>query len=103
MPKALTLLEMVLALTVIAVIFSTMLPQFNTIQKSWASRRGVAEAIQNGRVLTDHMNRNLTKADRIIAVSDPGDSSGFIVFEDNSGDRLRYYVGADGFVEYGPI
>ncbi len=52
-PKGLTLLEMVIAIAIMAVVFSALLPQFRNISNSWASKQGNAEVLQNGRVLVD--------------------------------------------------
>ena len=48
--KGLTLLEMVIAIAIMAIVFSALLPQFKSISNSWASKQGNAEALQNGRV-----------------------------------------------------
>ena len=56
-----TLLELVLAMVMITIIFAAVLPQFAVIRNSWDSKQGSAEALQNGRVLMDHISRNLSK------------------------------------------
>lgn len=101
--RALTFIEMVVALAVMAIVFAVILPQFRNIHNSWDTRQGVAEAIQNGRVLTDHLYHNLSKAVRITAVSDSSESDGFIEFEDNSSNSMRYDVAANNYVEFGPV
>jgi type II secretory pathway pseudopilin PulG len=101
--RALSLLEMVLALAIIAIVFAVVLPQFRTIQKSWDSRVGAAETLQNGRVLIEHLNRHLSKAVRITAVSGPAETNGYIEFLDNDGNSLRYDMDAENYVEFGPV
>ena len=101
--KALTLLEMVVAMAIIAIIFAAVLPQFRAVQNSWDSKAAAAEVLQNGRVLIDHLNRNLSKAVRITSVSGSAVTSGYIEFEDNDGDVLRYDVAANNYVEYGQV
>ncbi len=101
--KALTMLEMIISLAIIAVIFAVVLPQFKNIQNSWASKRATAEAIQNGRILVSYLNRNLSKAIQITAVSDPADTTGYIEFEGNDSVTYRYEIGADNIVEFGPV
>ncbi|MHC4676753.1 MAG: LamG domain-containing protein, partial [Planctomycetota bacterium] len=59
--------------------------------------------LQNARVLVDHLNRNLTEAARITAVSDFTETMGFIEFEDNDGNNLRYDVDANNYVQFGLI
>ena len=101
---ALTLLEMMIAMVIIAIIFAVLVPQLRAIQNSWDSNANSAETLQNGRVLIDHLNRNLSKASRITAVSDSGTSNGYIEFIDNDANSYRYDVNsASNYVEFGPI
>jgi len=100
--KGMTLLEMVISMAIITIVFAAVMPQFRNIQNSWASRQGGNKAIQNGRILMDHMNRNLSKAVRIAAVSDSSQTNGFIQFEDNNGNNLCYDIGADNYIRFGP-
>ena len=74
--SGLTLVEMLLSLAIIGIVFAAILPQFRTILGSWDSKQGAAEALQNGRVLIDHLNRNLTTAVKINAVSEPSETNG---------------------------
>jgi type II secretory pathway pseudopilin PulG len=100
--RGLTLLEVVLAMVMITIIFAAVLPQFAMMGHSWDSKQGSAEALQNGRVLMDHISRNLSKAVRITAVSEADDSGGHIEFEDTDGNIMRYQLN-DNYVEYGPV
>lgn len=95
---AVTLVELLVALAIMGVIFAAIVPQFRLILHSWESKRGDAEAIQNGRVLTDHLNRNLSKAVLITAVSGPSETNGYIEFKDNDADTLRYDIAASNYV-----
>jgi len=100
----LTLVEMVIAMAIMTIIFAVILPQFRIIQNSWDTRAGAAEALQNGRVLIDHLNHNLSKAVRITAVSDPSASNGYIEFQDNDANNVRYDVnGISNYVEFGLV
>ena len=101
--SGMTLVEMIVAMAILAVIFAVIVPQIRAIQNSWGSKREMVEAIQNGRVLMDHIVFNLTQAARITAVSGPTESDGYIEFEDNDGNFMRYEIGMDGFIEYGPL
>ena len=102
--RALTLLELVLAMVMVTIIFAAVLPQFAAIRNNWDSKQGSAEALQNGRVLMDHIERNLSKAVRINAVSDSSLTNGFIEFADSDGDVNRYDIrSANNYVEYGPV
>ncbi len=101
--RGLTLMEMVVALAIMAVVFAAVLPQFRNIQNSWASRQGGSEALQNGRILIDHMNKNLSSAARITAVSDPDVVNGFIEFEANDAITYRYEISSNRNVQFGPV
>ncbi len=101
--KGLTMMEMIISLAIIAVIFAVTLPQFRNMENSWASKRATADAIQNGRILVEHLSRDLARADKITAVSDPADTTGYIEFEGNDAITYRYEIGADNIVEFGPV
>lgn len=100
--KGLTLLEMVLSMSIMAIVFAVLVPQFRNIRIGWDSRAGAAEAMQNGRVLMDHIERNLAKAVRITEVSDSSEVGGYIEFEDNDGGRGRYQISGT-YVQYATI
>ncbi len=101
--RALTLLEMMIALAIMAVVFAAILPQFRNIQNSWASRQGAAEALQNGRILIEHLNRNLAKAVKINDVSDPTETNGYIEYEATDGTTYRYEISSGKYVQFGPV
>jgi hypothetical protein len=86
-----------------AIVFAVLLPQIRSIQNSWDSRAGSAETVQHGRVLTEHIRHNLSKAARITEVSESSETNGYIEFEDSAADTLRYDIAADNYVEFGQI
>jgi len=94
---------MIVAVSMMTIIFSAVLPLFAGIRNSWDTKQANTEIIQNGRVLTDHLHRNLMKAVRITSVSDSAETNGYIEFEDNDGNTLRYDVAANKYVEFGPV
>ncbi|MFC1675681.1 LamG-like jellyroll fold domain-containing protein [Planctomycetota bacterium] len=98
---AMTLMETVIAMAMIAIIFAVIAPQFKVIENSWDSRQGQAESIQNGRVLIEHLAHNLSKAVQITAVSASAVTNGYIEYEDNDGNTLRYDIDVDNYVEFG--
>ena len=99
-----TLLELVLAMVMVTIIFAAVLPQFAAIRNGWDSKQGSSEALQNGRVLMDHISRNLSKAKKITVVSNSSVPSGYIQFVDNNDVNNRYDIAsANSYVEYGPI
>jgi len=96
-------MELVIAMAMITIIFAVVLPQFAIVRNSWDLKQGTSEAIQNGRVLTDHISRNLSKAKRITAVSASSVTNGYIQFVDNNDVNNRYDIAANSYVEYGRI
>ena len=101
--RALTILEMVIALAIIAVVFAVVLPQFANIRNSWNLKIASAEVIQNGRVLIDHITRNISNAVVIKNVSLPDETNGFIEFQDWDGNDFRYQINGNNYVEFGPL
>jgi len=101
---ALTLLEMAVAIAIMAVVFAVLVPQLRALHNSWDSKSGNAETLQNGRILKDHLQRNLSSAVRITAVSGPSETNGYIEFQDNDANSVRYDVnGITNYVEFGPV
>jgi hypothetical protein len=66
------------------------------------TQKGNAEVIQNGRVLIDHLYRNLSAAVRITAVSGSSETNGYIEFEGNDSNTMRYDISSN-CVEFGPV
>ncbi len=98
--RAMTITEIVVAMAILAILFSAVLPQFRNINNSWDIKKAAAETIQNERVLIDHINRNLAKANLILAISDPDEDEGFIEFKDDFGNTLRYQVAENNYVQF---
>jgi hypothetical protein len=93
--QALTLLELVIAMAMLTIIFAVVVPQFAVIRGSWDIKQRSSEILQNGRVMMDHINRNLAKARQITAVS-----SSSIDFNDCNGLAWRYSV-SGSYVQFG--
>ncbi len=98
-----TLVEILVAMAILVIVFAAVVPQIRAIQNSWGSKRKTVEAIQNGRVLMDHITFNLTQANKVTAVSDFSEITGYVEFEDNDGNTMRYEVGAGNLVQFGPV
>lgn len=103
MPRqGLTLVEMVIAMSLMTVVFASLVPMFGQMRKSWDSKQTAAETMQNGRILMDHIQRNISEAVKITAVSDSSETDGYIEFENNDSETLRYDISsANSSVEYG--
>jgi len=97
-----SLVELMMAFAIIVIIFAAIVPQFRAIRNSWASAEAGAAIIQNGRVLAEHITRNLSSAKRIVAISIAANPSGFITFNDNNGIQKRYML-AGGYVVFGAV
>jgi len=99
-----TLLEMIIALAILGIIFTAVLPQFRVMFNSWDSKQASAEILQNGRVLVDHLNNNLSKAVHITSVSPAAQLNGFIEFKDIADVTQRYDVAAgSNYVQFGTV
>lgn len=97
-----SLVELLLAFAIIAIIFAAVVPQFRAIRNSWAGAEASATIVQNGRVLAEHFSRNLSSAKQITEVSGSGDIDGYIIFQDNAGATKRYML-SGGYVVFGDL
>ena len=100
--KAVTLVELIVAMTIMAIIFAAIIPQLSAIRSSWATNEATSTIIQNGRVLEEHINRNISAAKQIVSVSPSSTINGFIIFKDASDVQKRYMV-SDGNVVFGTV
>jgi type II secretory pathway pseudopilin PulG len=100
--KGLSLVELVIAMTIMVIIMAAIMPQFRAIRNSWASSEASANMIQNGRVLEEHINRNLSAAKQIVNVSPGSTTNGFIIFKDVADIEKRYMV-SGGYVVFGNL
>ena len=96
-------MEMVVSLSIMAIVFAAVLPQFRLIHNSWDSKQGSAETVQNLRIIADHINRNLAAAVKVISVSDAATESGFIEFQANDGLTYRYDIDEQGYAQFGAL
>ncbi len=102
-PKAVTVLEMVLAMSIMAIVLTAVLPLFAGIRRNWDTRQANTEIVQNARVLADHLHRTLAAATQITDVSPSSQDKGFMELVANDGTVCRYTVGDDGYVQFGPL
>ena len=99
--KAMTLMEMVIALAILMVVFAAVLPQFRLVNSSWDARQASAETVQNARVFVDYLNRTLASAVKITDVSSSSDTEGYIEFEDAEGTIYRCDLASNDYIEFG--
>jgi len=100
--RAMTLIEIIVSLAIITIILAVIVPQFVMMRSSWASKEATTEVLQNGRILLDHLERNLLKAVRITAVSSPSTTTGYIQFVANDGNSYKYDI-ASSYIRYGIV
>ena len=96
--KGTTLVELVVAIALMMVIMSTLLPVLSSARKTWDTSQNNAEALQNGRILMDHLSQTLSQAARIESMSSSSTTQGYIEFEDFVGDTYRYDISGSGFI-----
>ena len=87
--RGLTLMEMIIALSLMTIVFASVVPLFGQMRDSWESKQAAADTMQNSRILIDHMRRNLSKAIKVTAVSDASQTDGYIEFENNQRLKLK--------------
>ena len=100
---AMTLVEILVAMAILVIVMAAIVPQIRAIRGSWDSKKENVEAIQNGRVLVDHITSQLAEANNITLVSDSNEASGYIEFLNNDGNTMRYEIDASNYVVYGPV
>ena len=96
-------MEMVIAVSMMAIVLAAVLPLFAGIRNSWDTKQAGTEIIQNARVLVDHLRRNLAPAVAVTEVSASSQEDGHIEFTSNDGVSRRYAVSGDGYVQFGPL
>lgn len=101
--KGVTLVELVVAVSMMTVILTAVLPLFAGIRNSWDTKQANTEILQNARVLVDHLQHHLASSVRITGVSSSSQEDGYIEFTANDGVDYRYALGGDGYVEFGPL
>lgn len=99
--SGLTLVEMAVAVTVMAIVVAAVLPVLAGVRNSADTRWAVSEMIQNARVANEHLSRHLGGAKRITDVSPGSETNGYIEFEAAGGEIRRYEVSSEGGIEFG--
>ena len=98
--RAFTLIELMLTLSIMAIVFVCIAPILSVARLSWDTARSDTEILQNGRILVDHLFRHLMTARCVTKVSDPCQSLGFIECMDDCGSLVGYAVGPDAWVDF---
>jgi type II secretory pathway pseudopilin PulG len=100
--RAMTIVEIIIAVSIMAILFVAILPQFRNIYRSWDSQNQRGEIVQNARVLLDCLSQSLASAVQITSVSSPDDPLGYIEFEKNDGNTYRIDISGENYIQYGP-
>jgi type II secretory pathway pseudopilin PulG len=100
--RGFSLVELMMAFAIIVIIFAAIVPQFRAIRNSWTGNEAKAGIIQNGRVLVEHIVRNLSAAKKITTVTPSSTLNGYIVFVGSDGNSYRYQSLAS-YVRFGTV
>src|SRR5512136_251848 len=97
-----TIVELTIAVAIIATVFATIMPLFAGLRNSAAAQWANLEMVQSARVLNEQLCRYLAPAKRIVGVSSSTSDDGHIEFEAADGAIYRCDLGAGDYVEFGP-
>jgi hypothetical protein len=98
-----TIVELTVAVAIIATVFAAIMPLFAGVRNSAESRWAHLEMVQNARVLNEQLCRHLAAARRVTAAGADTSNDGYIQFEAADGVSYRCALGAAGDVEFGPV
>ncbi|MFC1763607.1 LamG-like jellyroll fold domain-containing protein [Planctomycetota bacterium] len=102
-PTGMTLVELLIAMALMAATMTVLVPLFVGIRNSWTVAIGDTEVTQNARVLMDHVQRHLSQAKMITAISNDNDNSGYLEFRDADGTHYRYDLNNSDYVRFGSV
>jgi len=100
--KGVTLVELTIAVSLMAVVLATAAPILHAVHSNWTVKKGNDESLANARSLLHHVHLQLSQALRVTSVSDAGARRGYIQFVGREGGELRYEIGPAEDVEFGP-
>lgn len=92
-----TIVELTVAMAILAAVFAAIMPLFTGIRNSADARWAGLEMVQNARVLNEQLCRHLAAARCVTAVSDD-----YIEFEAADGASYRCVLGDGGYIVFGP-
>lgn len=96
-----TVVELVTAVAVMAIVMAGVLPVLAGIRNSADTRWALSEMTQNARILNEHLSCHLAEAKRITSISPCSEANGYIEFEAANGAAQRYEVGFEGRIRFG--
>jgi len=99
--SGLTVVELVIAVSLMVVIVGVMAPLLHAVQNSWAAKEAQSESLASARAFMHHFSRHLSQALRVTAVSDPAATEGYIQFVTPDGNEVRYEVDSGSYIQFG--
>jgi hypothetical protein len=101
--RGVTLLELAIAVGMMAVVVATLAPILHGVQRSWAAKEASSDILANGLAFVYHVHQQLSQACRVTAVSDATTAKGYIQFIASDGDEVRYDVDSGDNIQFGPV
>lgn len=95
-----TLVELLVAMAIMVVIFTVVLPIIRAMHSSLDAGQLNSEQVQNARIALHHIHKSLSTARRITAVSDPNNGNGYIEFQGSDEQTYRYEL-SNGYIRFG--
>ena len=103
MQRGTTIIELTVAMAILAVVFAAIMPVFAAIRNHADAAGANSEMVQNARILNEQLYRHLAQAKRIVAMSGSTATNGYIEFETSDNAVRRCQRGSSGRVEFGPV
>ena len=100
--QGVTITELLIAMTIMAIVFSVLVPLFHHMELSWDSVKYRTQNIETASSLIEHLNRYLSRAAEITDVTPHTDPTGKIVFLRNDETEYCYDYDSVNTVGYGP-
>jgi type II secretory pathway pseudopilin PulG len=101
--RGMTMIELLITVVLLALTIIAITKPINNDYRIWKSGDRYAEVMQNALIGIDKMMRELKYAQKIISISSPTNTQGYISFTDRLGiDKKFQYTTANGYLLYGP-
>lgn len=98
-----TIVELTVAVAILATVFAAIMPLFAGIRNSADTRWAGLEMVQNARVLNEQLCRHLAAARRVTAIGSDASGDGYIQFEGADDVSYRCALEEGGYVAFGPV
>jgi type II secretory pathway pseudopilin PulG len=98
-----TVVELVVAVSLMAVVAAVMAPLLHAVQSSWAAEQQDSECLANARAYIQHFQQHVSQASHVTTVSDRLTVEGHLQFVTWDGVEARYEIDADDNIQFGPL